>query len=127
MYKNHWSENNKVNAKYSIPIYGDNISNGNGGLPLDFLVEDGDYFRLKTLTLGYNFERKSWLKAAGITSIRVYLQTTNVFTITGYSGLDPEVSKGTSASANAYNLQAGLDDNSTPQTRTFTLGVNVKF
>ena len=127
VYKNHWSENNKVNAKYSIPIYGDNISNGNGGLPLDFLVEDGDYFRLKTLTLGYNFERKSWLKAAGITSIRVYLQTTNVFTITGYSGLDPEVSNATSASANAYNLQAGLDDNSTPQTRTFTLGVNVKF
>lgn len=126
VYYNHWSPTNK-DAEYAIPMYGDNISNGNGGLPLDFLVEKGDYIRLKTLTLGYNIERKAWLKAVKISAIRVYLQATNLLTITDYSGLDPEVSYTTSAASNAYNLQAGIDNFSLPQTQTFTLGVNVKF
>jgi hypothetical protein len=126
VYNNHWTEDNK-NAFYTKPVYGDNISNGNGGLPLDCLVENGDFIRLKTLTLGYNIERKDWLKAAGLSAIRLYLQATNLFVITGYSGLDPEVSYSTNGSSNAYNLQAGLDDMSLPQTRTFTFGVNIKF
>lgn len=126
VYYNHWTPEH-TDAIYTKPVYGDNISNGNGGLPLDFLVENGDYIRLKTVTLGYNIERKAWLKTLKLSAVRVYLQATNLLTITGYSGLDPEVSYATGGSSNAYNLQAGIDDLSTPQTRTFTLGLNVKF
>jgi TonB-linked SusC/RagA family outer membrane protein len=126
VYRNHWTEEH-TRATYAKVVYGDNISNGNGGLPLDFLVEDGDFLRLKTLTFGYNLERKRWLRSVGISAVRLYLQATNLFVWTGYSGLDPEVSYATGGASNAYNLQAGIDDLSTPQTRTYTLGVNIKF
>ena len=94
---------------------------------MDFLVENGDFIRLKSLTLGYNLERLSWLKNVGISSARIYFQATNLLTFTGYSGIDPEVSSATSGSDNAYNLQAGIDENAVPQTRSFTLGVNINF
>ena len=126
VYENYWREDRR-DAFYAKPVYGDNISNGNGGLPMDFLVENGDFIRLKSLTLGYNLERLSWLKNVGISSARIYFQATNLLTFTGYSGIDPEVSSATSGSDNAYNLQAGIDENAVPQTRSFTLGVNVNF
>ncbi|MBQ8713148.1 MAG: TonB-dependent receptor [Prevotella sp.] len=117
----HWTEDNH-NATFAKPIYNDNISNGNGGLPMDFLMEDGDFLRLKNLTLGYNLEKKPLLRKLKISGIRVYAQATNLFVLTGYSGLDPEVSASTSI------LQSGLDDSYlSQQTRTFTFGLNVKF
>jgi hypothetical protein len=121
VYENHWTENNR-NANYAKPIYNDNISNGNGGMPMDFLVEDGSFIRLKNITLGYNFEKLPILKSLKISTVRLYAQATNLFVLTGYSGLDPEVSASTSS------LSGGLDDSYLPQqTRTFTFGINVKF
>lgn len=121
VYENHWTENNR-NANYAKPIYNDNISNGNGGMPMDFLVEDGSFIRLKNITLGYNFEKLPILKSLKISTVHLYAQATNLFVLTGYSGLDPEVSASTSS------LSGGLDDSYLPQqTRTFTFGINVKF
>jgi hypothetical protein len=54
-----------------------------------FYVEDGSFLRLKTLTLGYTLPEKIQKKLS-LSSARIYFQTQNVFTITGYTGADPE-------------------------------------
>ena len=85
--------------------------------PSDRYLENGSYLRLSTLTLGYTFkDLGGWLQ-----SIQVYGTAKNVFTITGYKGLDPEVNLG--------GLQPGLDLRETfyPHTRSFIFGVKVNF
>ncbi|MDR0537121.1 MAG: TonB-dependent receptor [Tannerellaceae bacterium] len=78
-------------------------------------VEDGDYFRLKVLQLGYTLPA-SLTKKVLISRLRLFAQGENVFTVTDYSGLDPEV-----GTRNAF------DGGTYPQPRTFTLGVNLTF
>lgn len=82
-----------------------------------YYLEDGDYWKIDNITLGYN------LGTTGIKyikSARVYVSSLNTFTITGYSGIDPEV--------NRIGLAPGIDDrNKYPSTRTLTIGVNLKF
>ena len=122
---NHWSESNKDNATYAYPIYGDNYSNGSSK-PISDFVEKADYIRLKQVSLGYTFNTKKF--NIGISSIRVYAQAQNLFTITGYSGLDPEANLyGNSSTASYANLQAGVDKNTMPQARTYTFGANISF
>ncbi len=109
-----------------------NAANANATLPLAYSengytstlgIEDGSYLRLNTLTLGYTLP-KSILKKAGISNLRVYGSIYNVFTLTGYSGMDPEVS--TSTSSSTYP-QPGMDWGSYPRPRSFVLGVNINF
>lgn len=77
-----------------------------------YYLEDGSFARLDNLSLGYNIPVK------GISNLRVYVAANNVFTITNYSGIDPEIS--------AIGRSFGLDQyNVYPKTRTFLLGVNV--
>ena len=80
----------------------------------DRYVEDGSYIRLKTLSLSYNFP-KNWLKALTIQNARLTLSCENVFTITKYSGFDPEVDIN------------GIDLSRYPISRTFNLGINFNF
>jgi len=87
----------------------------------DFFIEDASFFRLKNIQLSYVFKH-SLLNKVFINNLRAYVGCTNVFTITGYKGLDPEVN-----TAGANTLMQGYDSNYYPQTRTFTLGVNVNF
>ena len=73
-------------------------------------VQDGSYLRMQTLTLGYSLPKKL-LKKIGFEKIRVYGQISNVFTITGYDGLDPEVRSHTSFE-NEYvssDMNKGID------------------
>ena len=79
-------------------------------------LEDGSYLRLRSLSLGYNFNTA---KIAGLSKLRVYLQATNLFTLTKYTGLDPE-----SASSSSANTQ-GIDLGTPPQPRSFQFGVNL--
>ncbi|MGV8092723.1 MAG: TonB-dependent receptor [Mangrovibacterium sp.] len=83
-------------------------------------VEDASFLRLKTVSLGYTIPRNV-LQTDGIKTLRVYASAQNLFTWTGYSGLDPEVSVRHSA------LTPGLDYSAYPRARTMTLGVNVTF
>ena len=123
VYYDHWTEENRY-AKYAKPIYGDTYSNSSSELPLSTWVENGDYLRMKNVVLGYTVtDRAAWLKKIGISKLRVYLQAQNLFVITGYSGLDPEVTSNT----NTYNLSGGTDYNTAPPVRTFTLGLNITF
>lgn len=76
-------------------------------------VEDGSYLRLKNLQIGYTFP-KQWTRKAHIERLRLYVTASNLFTITKYSGYDPEVGGGT-------------DYGNYPQSRTFTFGINTTF
>lgn len=86
----------------------------------DFYVEDGSYLRLKNIQLSYTFP-KSLMAKAGLGSLKVYANATNVFTITRYGGLDPEVGKTDGEEAN--NLSIGLDEGTYPQSRTIMFGL----
>jgi TonB-linked SusC/RagA family outer membrane protein len=79
-------------------------------------IEDGSYVRLDNATLAYNFAKP----VKYINSIRLYTTVNNLFTITNYSGIDPEISQGGVAPGIDYN-------NFYPKTRTFLFGVNVAF
>jgi hypothetical protein len=122
VYDNYWTPE-RTNAKYSIPIYGDNYSNGYA-ISLSQWVEKGDYLRLKNVVLGYTFDTRKW--KLGISGLRIYAHAQNLLTITGYSGPDPEANVNSTSSTGA-NLQAGIDRHSAPHAQTNTIGVNVTF
>lgn len=109
-------------AIYAKPEYSDNTSNGSANAISDW-VENGDYLRLKNIALGYTFDTKGIQKTLGISGIRLYAQATNLFCLTGYTGMDPEVN----TLAYKANTGSGIDKNTTPLTRTYTFGVNVSF
>lgn len=88
-------------------------------------IEDGSYLRLNTVTLGYTLP-KQWLNKAGIGNLRVYGTVYNLFTITGYSGLDPEVSANANLNHAVYPTP-GLDWGTYPRARSFVVGVNLNF
>ena len=82
-------------------------------------IQDGSYLRMQTLTLGYTLPKK-WLNKIGMSRIRFYAQMSNVFTITGYEGLDPEVYQGSDRSR-------GVDYGSYGMPRQYLFGVNIDF
>lgn len=84
-------------------------------------IESGDFLRLKNIQLGYNVPKAVMNKLKVAQSIRIYISGSNLFRITKYSGLDPEVSSASS------QLQAGTDNANIPQPRTLQLGANLTF
>ncbi|MCL6266923.1 SusC/RagA family TonB-linked outer membrane protein [Flagellimonas myxillae] len=84
-------------------------------------IEDGSYFRIKNITLGYNFPR-DFIGKLGMGSCRVYATGTNLFTITDYSGYDPE-----SNNSEGSDTFAGIDLASYPSQKQYTLGIDIKF
>jgi len=84
-------------------------------------VEDASYIRLKNVTLSYNLPA-TVLQGIGISNLRVYASGSNLWTLTDYSGYDPE--------ANAYGYTTnlvGVDDGNYPQAKTYTMGLNLTF
>lgn len=86
-------------------------------------LEDGSYFRLKNLQLGYTIPGT---KKIGIENLRCFVAGTNLFTLTGYSGLDPEMTVSTN-SASEGDMANGIDWGTYPVAMTFTFGVNLTF
>ena len=84
-------------------------------------MENADYFKIKTVTLGYDF--KHLWKACPLQQLRFYVQAQNLFTITGYTGLDPEVGNTAGGSGWASGVDLGLY----PPSRTFLVGASIKF
>ena len=101
-----------ANAKYWSPT-------SMVGLLVDKYLEDASFLRLRNLSIGYslpaNVARKIAMKSA-----RIYVTATNLFTLTKYTGLNPEVSFGSSTTP-------GVDSGGYPLSRTYTLGINVTF
>jgi len=116
-----WTEQNK-NAKYPRLDVNDNYSHALSS----YYVEDGSYVRLRNLQLGYEVPPRylRWIPAA-----KVYLQAENLFTITGYEGLDPAL-----PAANVFgpagdirDQYRGIDRGSYPSSRTFSIGIITNF
>jgi TonB-linked outer membrane protein, SusC/RagA family len=84
-------------------------------------MEDADYFKIKTVTLGYDF--KHLWKSCPFQQLRLYVQAQNLCTFTGYTGLDPEVGSAGGADSWASGIDLGLY----PPSRTFMVGANIKF
>ena len=84
-------------------------------------MEDADYFKIKTVTLGYDF--KNIWKSCPFQQLRFYVQAQNLYTFTGYTGLDPEV--GNAGGADGW--VSGVDLGLYPSSRTFTVGASIKF
>ena len=84
------------------------------------VIEDGSFLRLKNVSLGYTIPSRQ-LRKAGISSMRVYVSADNIWTLTNYSGPDPEVSTRNSV------LTPGFDWSAYPRAYGFTAGVNITF
>jgi hypothetical protein len=111
-----------------------NAANANATLPSTYLqqgyvsdigIEDGSYLRLNTLTLGYTLPKQLMNKIKA-SNIRVYGAIYNVFTLTGYSGLDPEVNTNDNMNSARYPTP-GLDWGTYPRARQFVIGLNATF
>ena len=86
----------------------------------DLFIESGNFLRLKNLTIGYTLP-SAVVESMSLSRLRLYLSGQNVFTITDYSGLDPELG------LTQGNLQQNVDFAQFPQARTLLLGVNINF
>ena len=84
-------------------------------------MEDADYFKIKTVTLGYDF--KNIWKSCPFQQLRLYVQAQNLYTFTKYTGLDPEV--GNNAGGNGW--ASGIDLGLYPPSRTYLVGASIKF
>lgn len=113
---NGWTQTNRNTG---IPIMKTQNTNGGNSLPSNFYIEDGSYLRLKNLQLGYTLPKK-WLETIHFSKLRIYAGVQNLFTLTKYSGYDPEVSSN-------VLFSRGIDMSSYPNARTFTFGFNASF
>ena len=86
----------------------------------DIYIENGDYFKISNVTVGYDFRRV--LNFKHVSKCRLYFAAQNVFTFTKYSGMDPEMGKGTDD-----DWVSGIDVGFYPSARVFLLGVNLQF
>ena len=109
-----------ANPGASIPRATINDPNDNDRIS-DRYIEDGSYIRLKNISLGYTFPKKT-IDKLGLSNLRIYANIQNLLTITGYDGYDPEIGASTS-SVNVY----GLDNGRYPSPTVYSFGLNVSF
>ena len=93
-------------------------SGNNGASTSTFHIEDGSYLRLQNLSIGYSIPAKCFKNK--ISNFRIYLQGSNLFTLTHYTGYNPEVNKNSTDA-----LRPGEDYCSYPLPRTFSVGINI--
>jgi hypothetical protein len=112
---NSWTPNN---TSARTPI-NENVSNFSTNTQVnDYYLEDASYFRLKNITLGYTLPTNLTNKVK-IDKARIYFQATNLFTITKYTGLDPEIIGG--------DTGFGVDEGIFPTVKQFLVGLNINF
>jgi TonB-linked SusC/RagA family outer membrane protein len=111
-----WTPTNH-NAKAPIQENAGTFSTNN--TPNSYYIENGSYLRAKNVTLGYTFP-SSLLGRYGFSTFRIYVQAANLFTITKYTGLDPEIN------GNGVT-EFGIDEGSYPSQKQYLVGVSLKF
>lgn len=117
-YENRWTEANPSNE---YPRASWKAKSNNARVSTRFL-EDASYLRLKNLQIGYTFNTKK----LNIERLRLYLAATNLFTLTKYSGFDPEMTVSAN-SAGEGDRANGIDWGTYPACTTYTFGVNLTF
>ena len=110
-----WTGPGTSNSEPRVSFEDDN----NNTRASDRYIEDGSYFRVKNIQLGYTLP-KGFYDATGLTNVRIYAQVKNAFTFTEYSGYDPEITSGNFA-------DTGIDRGTYPIPRIWMMGINVKF
>ena len=116
-----WTPQN-LNAKYPKLDQSDTYSRAISS----FYVEDGSYVRMRNLQLGYNVPASM---SGFLSATRIYVQGENLFTITGYSGLDPALPVGNAnrAGNDVRDQFRGVDTGVYPSSRTFSVGLSTAF
>jgi TonB-linked SusC/RagA family outer membrane protein len=110
---NRWTGEGTSNSYPRLTIADDNHNFNNFS---DFYLENGDYLRLKLITLGYSLPTKT-VNTIGASKVRLYVTGENLITFTKYTGYDPEIGGNT----------MGIDRGYYPQARTFMFGFNLQF
>jgi len=111
---------NAANANATLPLaYNEN------GIVTTLGIEDGSFLRLNTLTLGYTLPKSLTVKAR-LSNVRIYGSIYNLLTLTGYSGLDPEVNTNTAQNNQIYPT-VGMDWGAYPRARSFVVGASLTF
>ncbi len=117
-YVNRWTPSNPSNT-YSRATYNDDAVGSN--VPSSAWIKNGSFLKLKNFTVGYTIPAELSRKL-GISKLRIYGSTQNLFTITKYPGLDPEIGiQGNNAT------QSGVDNGTYPSSKFYTIGLNVTF
>jgi TonB-linked SusC/RagA family outer membrane protein len=120
-YENRWTGEGTSN-EYPRAVWSDVAGNSRVS---DTFVEDGSYIRLKNIEIGYSIPVFYKLKG---TKLRIYASVQNLFTITGYSGMDPEIGQSMGSNGIAGGVTAsGVDVGTYPYSKYFTLGLNLNF
>ena len=114
--KNSWTPNN---LDPEGPIFEEASNFSTSTQPNSWYVEDGSFLRMQNLTIGFNLPSRM-LERVKLRRARIYAGTNNVFTITGYKGLDPAV-------GGAADTNFGIDVGNYPVTRSFMFGLGVTF
>lgn len=114
--QNRWHGEGTSNSIPRMTTLRDNLNHRSS----DLFIENGNYFRLKTLTLGYELP-PNVNSFVGTSGIRIYATGVNVFTLTPYSGIDPELGY------TDGNLQRNVDFAQYPQPRSWTFGISIDF
>lgn len=124
-----WNNSTVVLDRWTAPgqvtdmprvVYGDLLSNGSSW-PISANAEKADFVRLQTASIGYRLPAPL-LNKLKLSSVRIYTQVFNAFVWTKYTGTDPEISSNGNS-----NISPGVEKNSVPQGRTFTMGINIGF
>ncbi|MEL7589588.1 MAG: TonB-dependent receptor, partial [Prolixibacteraceae bacterium] len=110
-----WHGEGTSNSQFAI-----NANSGDNLTMSDWYVEDGSYMRLKNLQIGYSLPKTVFGLRTNIENLRIWVGGQNLFTLTGYEGLDPEM-----GSTNPKAM--GIDIAFYPQARTYMMGVNITF
>lgn len=120
--ENSWSE---TNSSGTLPIISakDTYSSS---ISTDYFVEKGSYFRMRTFQLGYKVPANVANKVR-LNNLRVYLQGQNLFTITNYTGADPDISIVGDNNNTGDDQFMGVDQANYPNARQFIFGVNLGF
>ena len=115
---NAWTPENHSNTYARITSNDDAIGSN---VASSAYVEDGSYVKLKNLTVGYTLPARL-IDRASLSRLRIYVSTQNLFTVTKYKGLDPEIGyQGGNATQN------GVDNGTYLSSRFYTIGLNVAF
>ena len=114
--QNAWTPQNHSNTYARITANDDAIGDN---VASSAYIENGSFLKLKNLTVGYTFP-KDMISKLGISKLRIYVSTQNLFTITGYKGLDPEI-----GSTDGSATQTGIDNGTYPSSKFYTIGLNV--
>lgn len=117
---------NNPNGSLPRVVISERDKNGNNK-PSDYYISSGDYLRLKSLTLGYTFDKKLTRKI-GLEKLRIYVTGQNLFTITKYKGYDPDLGDTSASETDHFGVtEVGVDRGQFPQPRTFVIGANINF